>query len=314
MRDATSDPAVSSGSTVPKAPTASAATDLAPIVAADTGACHNCGAELHGHFCAQCGQEALPLNPRLTDVFHEFARELLDMDGRVFRSVRKLFLAPGFLTREQFEGRRAPWLSPVRLYLIFSVAYFALMSIGGPGLDVRIDVSNPDEVQGLRERGFQSEAEVRQAVSDGLATWMPRVMFVLVPLFAALVHLARRRSGYTYPQHLLFALHAHAAWFGAGAVIALIGFALPGSMGDEAGRSILVVAWGIYLVKAFRAAYGGTTRRAILHTHFVMVTYGIAIVLASVAIVLPIVLGRQPLDAAKPAADPPAAVEPRVAR
>ena len=36
-------------------------------------------------------------------------------------------------------------------------------------------------------------------------------MFVLVPLFAALVMLRRRSSGHTYPQHLYFALHVHAA-------------------------------------------------------------------------------------------------------
>ena len=80
---------------------------MSDATTSDPVVCHNCRAELHGPFCAQCGQEALPLNPRLRDVVREFAHELLDMDGRVFRSVRKLFLAPGFLTREQFEPTEA---------------------------------------------------------------------------------------------------------------------------------------------------------------------------------------------------------------
>jgi quinoprotein glucose dehydrogenase len=261
----------------------------------DPVVCHNCRAELRGPFCAQCGQEALPLNPRLGDVVREFAHELLDMDGRVFRSVRKLFLAPGFLTREQFEGRRAPWLSPVRLYLIFSVAYFALMSFGGgTGMRVSVGPTDPDDLSGIQRLGFRTEHELRAAVTGAIATWMPRVMFVLVPLFAALVHVARRRSGYTYPQHLLFALHAHAAWFGGAAVLALVGMALPVIMDDEGGRGILVIVWAVYLVKAFRAAYGGTTGQAIRHTMFVMLTYGISLVLATGAIVVSIFIGRQP--------------------
>jgi quinoprotein glucose dehydrogenase len=266
---------------------------MSDATTSDSAVCHNCRAELHGRFCAQCGQEALPLNPRLGDVVREFAHELLDVDGRVFRSVRKLFLAPGFLTREQFEGRRAPWVSPVRLYLIFSVAYFALMSLYGAGvMTVRINSTDPDDVAGLRKIGFQSESEIRQNVSGAMATWLPRVMFVLVPLFAALVHFVRRRSGHTYPQHLLFALHAHAAMFGAAAVLVLIRVALPTIVGDEGGRGFLAVAWGIYLVKAFRVAYGGTTGRAILHTIIVMLTYGFALILATAAIIVPVILGR----------------------
>lgn len=261
----------------------------------DPAVCHNCRAALHGPFCAQCGQEALPLNPRLRDVLREFVHELADMDGRVFGSVRKLFLAPGFLTREQFEGRRTPWLSPVRLYLIFSVAYFAISSIAGPG-GIRIQSTGTDDAKGFQQLGFKNEDELRDAVGTAMATWMPRVMFVLVPLFAALVHVVRRRSGYTYPQHLLFALHVHAAVFGAAALMVLLRMALPESvMGDEGGRGVVFIAAAVYLVMAFRTAYGGTRGQAIRQTLFVILIYGFALVLATAAIVVPTVLGRQPV-------------------
>ena len=260
----------------------------------DPVVCHNCRAELHGPFCAQCGQEALPLNPRLRDVAGEFVHELADMDGRIFRSVRKLFLAPGFLTREHFEGRRAPWLSPVRLYLIFSVAYFAIASIAGPGAAVRIQTTGGEDAQGIQSLGYKSEEELRQAVGSAMATWMPRVMFVLVPLFAALVHVVRRRRGNTYPQHLLFALHVHAAVFGVASLLMLLRMTVPDSvMGAEGGRGIVVIFASIYLFMAFRAAYGGTKGQAFRQTLFVMLIYGFALILATAAIVVPTILGRQ---------------------
>jgi len=40
---------------------------------------------------------------------------------------------------------------------------------------------------------------------------LPRVLFVLVPVFAGIVALFYRRR--RFPQHLVFALHLHAAFF-----------------------------------------------------------------------------------------------------
>src|SRR5260221_3888674 len=42
---------------------------------------------------------------------------------------------------------------------------------------------------------------------------VPKAMFVLVPLFAALLALADRSPRPQFPQHLAFALHMHAALF-----------------------------------------------------------------------------------------------------
>jgi hypothetical protein len=33
-------------------------------------------------------------------------------------------------------------------------------------------------------------------------SWVPRVMFLLVPLFAGMIALVTRGSGHNYPQHL----------------------------------------------------------------------------------------------------------------
>ncbi|MGH8639496.1 MAG: DUF3667 domain-containing protein, partial [Burkholderiales bacterium] len=183
----------------------------------DSTVCYNCGSTLRGSFCSACGQKAQPLNPTFHDLFHDFTHEMLHVDGRIFRSVRHLLLSPGFLTVEQFQGRRARWISPLRLYLVFSLTYFAVSSVGG---GVRIGVTGTDQetAEELQKLGFQSEEELQAAVTEAQAKWTPRVMFVLVPLFAWFVHIACRRTGRYYPQHLFFALHVHAAWFAVGAL------------------------------------------------------------------------------------------------
>ena len=76
--------------------------------------CHNCGIRLNGRFCSACGQKALPLNVTFHDFFHDFTHEMLHVDGRIFQSIRRLLLSPGFLTREYLQGHSARWISPIR--------------------------------------------------------------------------------------------------------------------------------------------------------------------------------------------------------
>jgi hypothetical protein len=98
---------------------------------AESTTCYNCKARLTGPFCGACGQKAQSLNPSARDLLHDVTHEMLHVDGRIVRSVQRLLFSPGFLSREQFEGRRARWISPIRLYLIFSVIYFGVTAFDG---------------------------------------------------------------------------------------------------------------------------------------------------------------------------------------
>jgi len=254
--------------------------------------CDNCRAALVGPYCAACGQKALPLNPRLHDFVHELTHELLHVDGKLFRSVRKLLLSPGFLTREEFEGRRVAWVRPIRLYLVFSLVYFALATLApDPNVHFRVTdrgQQSPDTGAGLRQLGFESEQAFQETVRHAQATWAPRVMFLLVPFYAWLVHLATRRTGRNFPQHLYFALHVHAAWFVAGAVLALARWTLP-AIGAKGVETLAVVYAIGYAVLAFRHVYGVTTGRALLRMGAILAVYFVGVVTATLAFLLPVI-------------------------
>lgn len=262
-----------------------------------TTTCRNCGTDLHGRFCATCGQEDQPLDPTLGDVLGEAAREISSLDGRIARSVRRLFLSPGFLTLEHFRGRRVAWVSPVRLYLIFSVAYFGLVAFTGTSpLDLNMQITasgGQEDAQALKELHFTSEEELRRAANLALITWIPRAMFVLVPLFGWMVSRVRRASGHKYPHHLIFALHMFAAFFGIQAIAVALGY-VTGSARVTAVLGVASLVYSVgYLVLALRNVYGGTIARAIGHAAILLVFYWVATVAAAAAIVFPaLFLGR----------------------
>jgi hypothetical protein len=260
--------------------------------------CANCGAELRGRFCSQCGQEAKPLDPPVRHFARELAQELLDVDGRVPRSFRRLFFSPGYLTREYVAGRRVPWLTPLRMYLIASVAWFGVQAmIGDPGGVHLTFTGAPEEIQQkVRWFGFESEAQLRAAVDTARYTWMPRVMFVLVPCFAWLVALVRRGACRRFPAHFVFALEVHAAVFVMLAIVrGLASFTSP-----QVGRTLdalgdLYILGYIFL--AFRTAYGGTRWKAARDTVFVSMVYTMALMTATGVVVAFAMFGRRWLQA-----------------
>ena len=128
--------------------------------------CYNCGTPRSGPFCSECGQKAAPLDPTVHDFVHDFSHEMLHVDGRIFRSVWKLLASPGFLTREQFQGRRARWISPIRLYLIFSLLFFATVSVTASRVDIIQAENDPEVAAFLQRLGFTSPEALQEAVND----------------------------------------------------------------------------------------------------------------------------------------------------
>ena len=254
--------------------------------------CYNCGTPLGGPYCAACGQKAGPLDPTLHDFLHDFSHEMLHVDGRIFRSVASLVAKPGFLTREYFQGRRARWVSPIRLYLIFSLAYFAAAAFAASH-DVIVEPPNDPEATAFLQRlGFGSVTALKSAVEDARTHWGPRAMFVLVPVMAWLIGLAWRRRGKHYPQQLYAALHVHAAWFAMAALIAVAGILIPRPVAANLD-SLLVVYGFVYLVLTFRVAYGGTWMQSVVRGAFVLTAYYVVVGLVAMAIALLVIFGHR---------------------
>ena len=263
--------------------------------------CLNCGAALHGSFCSACGQRSVPPDPTVAEVAGDAWQELSGYDGRIAATIRGL-LRPGYLTREYVAGRRASYLSPVRLYLIASVIYFVAASSTPPSMSTRsgqveapgglqIGVTRStdgDELSAEERAQLLASADkapavfrplLRAVASDPIAfrarvmTIMPRVFFALLPVFAVIVALFYR--GRRFPTSLVFAVHLHAFAFTAFTLSEAA--KLTGSIGVAVAVSgVVTVAFAAYLLLALRAVFGGSWPATVLKAAAIGVVYLIA--------------------------------------
>lgn len=93
--------------------------------------CPNCGAVVGGHFCANCGQEAILHHASTREFLHEFIGHYVALEGKLWGTVMRLLFRPGALTLEYIRGRRVRFVQPLRLYLTLSLLFFAIMKFSG---------------------------------------------------------------------------------------------------------------------------------------------------------------------------------------
>lgn len=198
--------------------------------------CDNCSAILTGPYCSVCGQHAHASARTLKALLHDALHDLTHFEGRVWTSLKLLLTQPGRLTQEYFSGRRTRFAPPFRLYLVLSVLFFALTSIvehvdPEPVRAVGYTAPSADEPQEKAEDctdihmdSASHERLVRtlcerftadggRSVSHTFESYVPKAMFVFLPLVAAALALIYRRSRRYYVEHLVLVIHNHAAAF-----------------------------------------------------------------------------------------------------
>src|SRR6266536_6671895 len=97
--------------------------------------CENCGAELQGHWCAQCGQPAIEYRRSFRYVVTDLLHEFLNWDSKFFTTIALLILKPWRLTNEFLAGKRVRYVNPLRLYLLASILFFFAVNYGAKGIN-----------------------------------------------------------------------------------------------------------------------------------------------------------------------------------
>lgn len=191
--------------------------------AAKVETCPNCGSEHVESYCAACGQRAGSLHTPISAFLHDALDGLISFDSRIWRTLVALLRHPGSLTVDYWEGRRARFVAPLRLYLFVSFfAFLFSLSVDPPSIRAGLDPG--ETIDGLVAGASAPERWLVQNVVVPLmedpervlmlfVRGLPWTIFALVPLFAAWLRMLYRRRERFFVPHLVFALHFHTLAF-----------------------------------------------------------------------------------------------------
>jgi hypothetical protein len=92
--------------------------------------CLNCGTNVQGRFCQQCGQENVEVKESFLQLIKHFLADLTHFDGKLWKTLKFLLFQPGKLTQFYMDGKRAAYIHPIRMYLFISAVFFLFMFTG----------------------------------------------------------------------------------------------------------------------------------------------------------------------------------------
>lgn len=214
--------------------------------------CQNCGEPLAGPFCSLCGQHDVDYSRSFWHVLEEALEGVVHFDGKFMKSVRFIFLKPGFLTSEFNAGRRVRYAHPIRFYFFASFLFFGIgalvsrhpeapaaakppaagsvaksgstpeaaprakeWSLGGVHVDV--NAKRPANTDGWfslsASDGTGSRPVDQRELASEFLHLVPEMLFFCVPVLALVLKAAYFRLHRPYVEHLICALHLQAFAF-----------------------------------------------------------------------------------------------------
>jgi Protein of unknown function (DUF3667) len=122
--------------------------------------CENCGKQLNGRWCGQCGQAAIDYRRSFRHVFIDVLDSFFNWDSKFFATIGWLIARPWFLTNQFLAGHRVRYLHPLRLYLLASILFFLAVTYWAKSIHM-----NPDKLS-PRELSPQDRTEIETALKN----------------------------------------------------------------------------------------------------------------------------------------------------
>jgi hypothetical protein len=197
--------------------------------------CASCGQPLADVYCSRCGEQALDPSKLTLRYFltGTVVRELLSLDGKIWRTLGLLLFRPGFLALEYAAGRRRLYINPLRVLIVAIVVYvlatqsgigFALgggdfkLNIAPAPVSLELSIGGTfDQTDrfGILERMFVERFGPPESASNDLRGRLNRTLnvfstplsFTAVFLVALALYASFHRRRPLFVEHLVFSMH-----------------------------------------------------------------------------------------------------------
>jgi len=204
--------------------------------------CTNCNYEVgdNDNFCSNCGQKTDEASLKIKYFIKDFLSANFNIESKISQTLKLLIFHPAKLTTEFIAGRKAKYISPIRLYLVISLVYFFIVSLDLTNNDsqtqqeivstdsINTAINTNDELINLTLDDEETMSNFEKLIAkkikflnseNGIYKFkqnfresIPKGMFLLLPLIALILLLLFYKDTY-YIQHFVFTLHLQSLIF-----------------------------------------------------------------------------------------------------
>jgi hypothetical protein len=262
------------------------------------GTCGNCGAQLAGSYCSQCGEKKLsPKDYSLAHLAEEALDGLTHFDTRFLRTLKLLFTKPGALSNAYFRGGRSRYTKPLSLFIIINVIFFVVQphtGLFGNKYAQYIHRHYAVVHEHLRKTG-EPEQLYAARFDENLQHQKKSLFIVAVPALALIMGALFVGSGRTYAEHLVLSIQFYAfllAYLAAVGVLVVVPLALGlprvspiaarvavALQGELAIDLIISAGLILYIYLALRRAYETSSIRSAISAIILSLAIGLTIAL-----------------------------------
>jgi hypothetical protein len=264
-------------------------------------ACPNCGTALAGPWCHACGQKGEDYHRSIWRLTAEAFESFTELDGRLWKTLPRLLLRPGQLTRDYLDGHRAAQIPPFRLFLIVLLLVFFTGQLNFQTNRVNFNVApvnafarTPKQVAEFKKVGeaLQTTPDGRWLMSHGQAAlknpqafiqameqWSHEFAILMLPIAALVLSglFLFKRGVYVF-DHLIFSMHS-LSFQG----LLLTGVFLGGLAVDWAGWFLWIAP--VHLFIHMRGTYGISSLGALIRMFLLFVASATAFILLMLGLV-----------------------------
>jgi hypothetical protein len=235
--------------------------------------CPNCATPIQGPWCHACGQKAEKYDRSIWHLTVEAFEGLTHFDGRFWRTLPRLLVKPGELTRDYLDGHRAAQIPPFRMFLVVLLAVFFTGSWNFQANRVEFRVApsetfiarDPSDRAAFQEaadalkakpsarwiiEGAERATKDPEALFRAMEHWSHQFAILMLPIAAVLltVLFAFKRGVYVF-DHLIFSMHSLAFQGLLLSSVFLLGLVTPWA-------PVLLILAPVHLFFHMRRAYG----------------------------------------------------------
>ena len=199
--------------------------------------CKNCGAELHGEWCHECGQRAMKGRWTVKSAFTQLFSAITNVERGFLFTIIQMAIRPGTVIKDYIEGKTRPYFPPFR-YAFILVTISAVLTVWSGIFDTQQEAFSYFEQADQTE----SQAVFQQQLGEGIKRFLNLLIIIVLPFYALSTWLLLRKKGYNYAEHMIASIYLVGQTSFYGIFMVPLYFFAPDMMTLSMGVSLIITA------------------------------------------------------------------------